>query len=158
MGFAYDVASAKQVLTAHPGPPKVRASTITKRERSIQIIEQYLREHTTALRTQVKAACGGAWRWLYRYDRTWLDANAPPPVPRGRRYVSWVDWERRDATLVDLIDGKQCGESLSPTARITPRTVLRTMGRLPFSVQLKKMPRAMAKLTEIAEQIKRERD
>lgn len=157
MDFTYAVASVKQVPSAQPGSSKVRANSTTKHEQSIQVIEQYLREHTTALRTQVRTACGGAWRWLYRYDRTWLDANAPPPVPRGRRYVSWVDWERRDATLVDLIDSKKRGESLAPAARITPRTVLRTMGRLPFSVQLNRMPRSMAKLTEIAEQIRRER-
>lgn len=157
MGSSRAIDSAKLAPSTPICQCKVRAGSAIKHEQCTRAIELYLREHPAAFRTQVARACGGAWRWLYRHDRTWLDANAPPPIPRGRRYISWVDWEQRDTTLVGLIESKDRVESFPPSARATPKTVLKTLGRLQFSVQLDKMPNSMAKLVEIALQIRYQR-
>lgn len=159
MGASHAVTSATRSPTMRPNQPEVRAfgADATKHEQCIRVIVDYVRERPMATRTQLVMACGGAWRWLYRNDRTWLDANAPPPIPRGRGYGSWVDWERRDAMLTDLIGREDRVDAFPPKARITPRTILKTVGRLPFAVQLNRMPRAMAKLMEIAGQIRNRR-
>jgi TniQ/Tn7-like transposition protein D len=126
-------------------------------DRCTAAVLRYISERPGVTRSQLVKACGGPWRWLYRNDPGWLDANSPPPLPRGRRYLSWVNWPKRDAVLVGLIEREDRVTSFPKNARITPRTILRRLGPIPFSVQLNKMPKSMAKLAEIAEQIKRRR-
>jgi hypothetical protein len=117
----------------------------------------YVREHPDCTRSQLIKACGGPWRWLYRHDGSWLDANAPRPLPRRRSYATWVNWAKRDAALVELIERENLAWKFSRTSRITSQTILRTLGQVPFSVQLGKMPKSAARLADIAEQIRHQR-
>ncbi|MGV2291887.1 TnsD family Tn7-like transposition protein [Trinickia sp. YCB016] len=123
-------------------------------DRCTTAILRYMKEQPDCTRSQLVKVCGGPWRWLYRNDREWLDANAPAPLPRRRRYLSWVNWQKRDATLVELIEREDRIAGFPKNARITPKTVLRNLGPIPFSVQLEKMPKSSSKLSEIVEQIR----
>lgn len=158
MGLPHAPLGATRIYEARSRQPSVYSTNPIKHTQCTRAIEQYLREHPTALRTHVIKACGGAWRWLYRNDRTWLDANAPPPMPRGRRYVSWVDWDKRDTRLLELIESAHKAGLLVPSVRITSVTVLKAIGPLPFSVQLSKMPKSASKLLEVVGEIKRQRN
>lgn len=158
MGHSHASLGATRLYQAPSRQLTARSANPAKHAQCTHAIKQYMREHPMAFRTHVMRACGGAWRWLYRNDRTWLDANAPPPLPRGRRYISWVDWDKRDARLVELIDSKHKAGLLVPSVRVTPVTVLKAMDPLPFSVQLNKMPKSASKLLEVVGEIKRQRN
>jgi len=110
--------------------------------------------NASASRSQRAKVCGAVWRWLYRNDQEWLNANTPAALPRGRRYSTWVDWPNRDAKLIELIDRSDRVASFPTSARVTPNTVLRSVGPLPFSVQLHRMPKARVRLSELADQIR----
>lgn len=158
MGHSHASLGATRLYQAPSRQLTARSVNSARHAQCTHAIKQYMREHPMALRTHVMRACGGAWRWLYRNDRTWLDANAPPPMPRGRRYISWVDWDKRDMRLVELIDSTHKAGLLVPSVRVTPVTVLKAMGPLPFSVQLNKMPKSASKLLEVVGEIKRQRN
>ncbi|MCM2482396.1 TnsD family transposase [Burkholderia glumae] len=141
---------------AHNGLSRVDRNS-PHRDQCVAIILEYVRAHPDCTRSKLIKACGGPWRWLYRHDRSWLTANTPRPLPRSRRYGTWVNWAERDAILLESIDRERRDLALSRTSRITPNTVLRTLGTVPFSVRLEKMPRSAARLAEIAEQIRCQR-
>jgi hypothetical protein len=111
----------------------------------------YMREHPDCSRSHLVKACGGSWRWLYRHDHAWLESNAPRPLPKRRAYVTWVNWEKRDAALLAVIARKDAVLTFSRRSRITPRTVLKALGQIPFSVRLEKMPKSATRLRSCCE-------
>lgn len=135
-------------------------TTRTRPDRSngcISVITSYMRNNPDVTRSQLVNACGASWRWLYRNNRTWLDANAPAPLPRTRRYSSWVDWNKRDSVLLSLIEHEYRSISFSRGGRVTPTTILRKLGAMPFAIQLRKMPRSANALRQIADRIANQR-
>ena len=113
--------------------------------------------HPTDNRKKVQKMCGSSWKWLYRNDREWLEDHLPPPLPRGRYYVTSVDWEQRDNSLFAHICKHTHAVEFAATERITLMTVLRKMPPLGFSFRSEKMPKAGQRLSELVIQLKERR-
>lgn len=111
-----------------------------------------IRQQPEATRSKLSKSVRMAYRWLWGYDREWLEQQLPP-----RRESSWaacqVDWAGRDARLVRRAAAALKGSSEKPV-RVVKREIARYLGeyrQLNSSKCLARLPLTVAALSEAVE-------
>jgi hypothetical protein len=117
-----------------------------KRERARGDLVKLRAAEPTLLRSRYSRRIAASFKWLLRNDHTWLQAHLPPALPRNRYYDTWVDWETRDLSYLEM--ARKYIETLKRplTGRITPATLVREMPPLTFQLNLSRMPRTRSYL------------
>lgn len=133
--------SAKPVAAYDDPGPAIR-------ERWLHLLQKEPDLSRTALTRRLPAEHA----WLYRHDRDWLEAHAPPathrPPPPAR-----VDWPAVDqGTAQSLRDAAMCILAETPPVRVTLAELERRLGRAGWIGKRRaKLPLTMATMAAIGE-------
>jgi hypothetical protein len=99
--FAVSIQAVTRILQTEPGLRAAwRVAQEDLRRRAARAtwesaLEKFKGLPMTALRHEAR----GAYAWLYRNERAWLDQHRPKTSDRAGSNYSRVDWDRRDAQI-----------------------------------------------------------
>jgi hypothetical protein len=84
---AISKASVEQVLREHPYLKELRRKIRFYGARAVHRghLERWLKENPMLYRNSYRTGHAVHYSWLYKNDRSWLDASLPKPIPRNRR-------------------------------------------------------------------------
>ncbi len=133
--------------------------TEVEREKHRAVLTALMASDQSLTRTQLRRQDRGAYNWLWRNDRPWMESHLPEVVKRKTTAArkGSVDWNARDETLCQKV-GKAMSSLLGTSGRperITKRRVLDVAGLGPSAhvVGEARLPRTNELLKEAAEPI-----
>jgi len=133
--FRKNITAENQTLFRSDGgkKPRLLSSPTERQDEKQRLTILYRKQLLSALRKQPEAtqselskSVGIAYRWLWGYDREWLEQQLPP-----RRERSWaicqVDWAGRDVRLDQEVRRPAAALKGSPekTVRVVKREIAR---------------------------------
>lgn len=140
-----------KVPVGRPARPQ-KETFAGRRQRHRAAWKRARRDHPDVSVRGIRTLVPAAYTWLYRHDRSFLNAHAPThriPKARGQR----IDWAQRDASLSrQLRQAALILRSAVPFVRLTPSRLAREIGQATLlSRHPDKLPRCKRTLATLSE-------
>ncbi|TKR57263.1 hypothetical protein D7I39_03070 [Allopusillimonas ginsengisoli] len=108
-----------------------------------------IRRNPEAILKKLRTLEPGCYTWLYRHDRDWL-VQSVEQIPKHQYEPTGVDWDLRDAQLVDLISNAVRNLKARGSSRITLQKLYQLEPSLkPYLNKLKRLPRTHLLLEQL---------
>ncbi len=111
--------------------------------------ETVIKRNPTHILKELRTLEPSTYAWLYRHDRDWLTQSVES-IPKHQHAPNRVDWDKRDALLVDLISNAVRKLKARGTSRITLQNLYQLEPSFkPFLNKLNRLPRTQLLLKQL---------
>lgn len=131
-------------------PKKAKMSVVEKRAiEHKKIYNRYRKKHPSYSLKELRTKISATIKFLYRYEREWLDQNRPPP--KKTMMPERIDWKKRDQEYLEQVQSivSELNSIPGKPQKITPFRISKILGQKNIFTKIPdKIPATMTYLTQ----------